>query len=82
MRVGLPFTATCEQCQSNLGTTDAYPSKSGMIRCIECIGSLGYETVEEANRDIFGDVDDATVERTIALLKAAFPGTAEVKDAT
>lgn len=53
-RVGLPILAGCEVCGAVLGAYNAAPSVSGYTRCADsCIGGAGWETVEEANRDIF-----------------------------
>lgn len=55
LRVGVPHTAGCESCKAFLEPDAAYPSKTGYVRCADCIGDLGYETVQEANADIFDD---------------------------
>jgi hypothetical protein len=44
--LGLPFFAGCEVCHASLTCYDAYPSATGNIRCIDCIGALGFETAE------------------------------------
>lgn len=69
MRVGLPFMGGCEVCSANLAPYNAYPSKSGMIRCLDDLGALGYETVEEANEDIFGDQDNDELNLAVGRLK-------------
>ena len=52
--VGLPMIGGCECCGACIGAYNACPSKSGYLRCAnECIGDTGWETVEEANRDLF-----------------------------
>jgi hypothetical protein len=45
----LPFTAVCQSCHATLGAHNAYPSKTGDIRCNDCIGDLGFEAVREFN---------------------------------
>ena len=45
----LPFTADCQCCHAALRASNAYPSKTGDIRCSDCIGDLGFETVKEFN---------------------------------
>lgn len=67
-RVGLPFFAGCEVCEAQLSPMNAYPSKSGMIRCLDCVGAMGYDTAQEANRDIFGEEDDAKMDAAIERL--------------
>jgi len=54
---GLPFFAGCT-CTASLAAFNAYPSKTFYIRCSSCIGSDGFETVEEANAAIFPPEDD------------------------
>jgi len=46
-RVGLPFLSGCEGCGAALGVYNAHPSRSGFVRCEDCIGAVGFETVEE-----------------------------------
>lgn len=73
-RLGLPFAGSCEHCSMSIVATDAYPSTTGKLRCLDCIGALGYETVEEANADIFGPDDfDLAVTRAIDMVKNHFP---------
>lgn len=52
-KTGLPFWCGCA-CSANLGPHNAYPSKSGFSACSDCIGTSGFETVEEAFASIFG----------------------------
>lgn len=80
IRVGLPFMGGCERCQAQLAAYNAYPSKSGMLRCFDCIGSLGYETVEESNEDIFGAQDDDEMTQAIERIKRVFPNAVEVDE--
>src|SRR5689334_11326594 len=75
LRVKLPFMGGCEVCHATLAPYNAYPSKSGMLRCAECILDSGYETVEEANADIFGDEDDTEMDHAVELLKSELGAT-------
>ena len=58
---GLRFFSGCGPCTASLGPFDAYPSKLGSIRCKDCIGQNGFETVEEANAFIFPPEDEDTL---------------------
>ena len=58
---GLPIISGCGPCGESLGPFDAYPSKLGSIRCKDCIGQNGFETVEEANAFIFPPEDEDTL---------------------
>jgi len=49
----LPMLGGCEVCHASIACYNACPSQSGMIRCTDCIGEYGWETVEEANRELF-----------------------------
>lgn len=42
----LPFFSGCQVCSASLGPYNAYPSKSGFIRCGEYIGTDGFDSVE------------------------------------
>lgn len=53
-RVGLQIMGGCEVCGASLAAYNGYPAKSGYWRCSHDIGNEGFETVEEANRFIFG----------------------------
>ena len=51
---GLPFMGGCVECGATIACYNASPSKSGFLKCTrECIGDDGWDTVEEANADIF-----------------------------
>jgi len=55
-KVGLPLLGGCELCGACIAAYNACPSKSGYFRCAGedgCIGNSGWESVEEANREIF-----------------------------
>jgi hypothetical protein len=52
--VGLDLIGGCEGCGACIAAYNAYPSKTGNWRCSDCIGDYGYETVEQANLEIFG----------------------------
>jgi hypothetical protein len=54
-RVGLPILGGCEGCYATIAAYNAYPSKSGFLRCDDCIGDAGFATVEEANAFIFDE---------------------------
>lgn len=44
----------CQRCGACVTAYNACPSHTGYIMCKNgCIGDLGYETVEEANLDLF-----------------------------
>ena len=47
VRLGLPIMGGCEGCGATVACYNAYPSYSGYIRCSDCIGDNGYETVAE-----------------------------------
>lgn len=74
MRVGLPFMGGCGGCGANLAAYNAYPSKSGTLRCHDCIGNGGYATVEEANEDIFGGKDDDEMTQAVERVKDVLKG--------
>jgi hypothetical protein len=44
---GLPFMGGCEICAATVACYNSYPSKSGFIRCRDCIGDEGFDTVKE-----------------------------------
>lgn len=53
-RVGLPMMGGCGVCGACVAAYNACPSRSGVLKCLSgCIDEDGYETVEEANRDLF-----------------------------
>lgn len=51
----LPIMGGCEHCGATIAAYNAYPSKSGYLRCRNCIDPDGWYTVEEANAAIFAD---------------------------
>lgn len=54
--VGLPFMGGCSICGASIAAYNACPSKSGYLKCASgCIDEDGFETVEEANADLFGE---------------------------
>lgn len=55
IKVGLPIMGGCEGCGATIAAYNAYPSKTGFLRCADCVDPYGYDTVEEANRDIFDE---------------------------
>jgi hypothetical protein len=48
---GVEMLGGCEICQATIAAYNAYPSKSGYWRCADCIGSNGFDTVEEFIKD-------------------------------
>ena len=54
IKAGVPFFGGCVSCAASIACYNAYPSKSGYLKCKDCIGNDGFETVEDANREIFG----------------------------
>jgi hypothetical protein len=57
---GLPFFAGCQDCGASLAPYNAYPSKTGFIKCRDCIGGsdLGFATVEEFRASGTDDDDE------------------------
>lgn len=45
--VGFTFFAGCGVCGSSLACYNAYPTKAGYIRCLDCIGLTGFETAAQ-----------------------------------
>lgn len=43
----------CECCGAALAAYNAYPARTGWWRCAGCIGDLGWDSVQEADADIF-----------------------------
>ena len=54
-RVGLSIMGGCEICHASIAAYNAYPSKSGYLRCRDCIDDHGWPTVAQANHAIFGN---------------------------
>ena len=54
-RVGLAIMGGCQCCHASIAAYNAYPSKSGFWKCADCICDDGWETVQQANQDIFED---------------------------
>jgi hypothetical protein len=46
-RVGVPMIGGCESCGATVAAYNAYPSRSGFIRCEDCVGGAGFEDVAE-----------------------------------
>ena len=61
-QAGLPIMGGCQVCEATIAAYNACPSTTGFLRCGDCIGPFGWETVEQANQDLFeqggGDLDD------------------------
>jgi hypothetical protein len=54
----LPMMGGCEICGATVAAYNSCPSTSGYIRCKNgCICDDGYDTVEEANKDIFDEAN-------------------------
>lgn len=51
----LPIYGGCENCGATVAAYNACPSKTGFIRCTQCIGGLGWPTPEEANHAVFSE---------------------------
>jgi len=55
-RARLPMLGGCEVCGATVAAYNACPSKTGYLRCANgCIEDLGWEDVEQCDRDIFED---------------------------
>jgi hypothetical protein len=54
-RVGLPMFGGCQDCGASIAAYNAYPSKSGFLKCKDCIDESGFPTLLEANRMLFAD---------------------------
>jgi hypothetical protein len=55
-QAGLPILGGCEVCEATIAAYNACPSRTGYLRCLDCIGDLGWDDVAQANRDIFEEV--------------------------
>jgi hypothetical protein len=51
----LPMMGGCQVCEASIACYNAYPSKSGYLRCADCIGEEGWHSSSQAYRDIFPD---------------------------
>lgn len=52
-RAGLCIVGGCATCGASLAAYNGYPSKTGYWLCRDCLCGQGWETVEQANADIF-----------------------------
>lgn len=52
-RVGLDIIGGCRRCGASIAAYNAHPTKSGFWACSDCVGDDGWDSVEEANRDVF-----------------------------
>lgn len=43
----VPMFGGCQGCGASIAGYNAYPSRTGFIRCTDCIGSMGFDTVDE-----------------------------------
>lgn len=46
-RVGFAIVGGCNVCHATIAAYNAYPAKTGYWHCEDCIGALGFESVEE-----------------------------------
>jgi hypothetical protein len=53
MQYALPFMGGCQGCEATIACYNAYPSKTGYLRCHDCIATAGFDTAEDALRFIF-----------------------------
>lgn len=51
----LPIYGGCQICAASIAAYNAYPSKSGFIRCADHIGNDGWENAKEANDAILAE---------------------------
>lgn len=51
----LPMMGGCYVCEASIAAYNAYPSQIGFLMCGDDIGGDGWDTVEEANKAIFGE---------------------------
>lgn len=50
----LPIFGGCERCQATVGAYNAYPTKTGYLRCVHCItDELVWFDPAQANKEIF-----------------------------
>lgn len=62
-RVGLPGIGGCEVCEATIAAYNASPCRTGYLRCTNtCVGGQGFETVEEANAELFPAIEDDDVD--------------------
>ena len=60
-RVGLAIIGGCDTCGATISAYNAAPTKRGTWACAKdesCHGDQGYETVQEANFELFGNVSE------------------------
>ena len=55
---GLPMMGGCEACGACVAAYNSHPSKTGYLRCSDCIGDLGWATVEEAHAALEAEAND------------------------
>jgi hypothetical protein len=56
--VGLAMLGGCAICGASIAAYNAYPTKHGFWMCKDCVcDGDGWDDVEEANRDIFKEVE-------------------------
>lgn len=59
-QAGVPSTGGCEHCGAPVAAYSAHPSRSGYIRCVDCIDEDGWTDVAQADGEIFGDAAGPT----------------------
>lgn len=75
-RHSLTFMAGCQKCGASLAPYNSYPSKTGYIQCVDCIGTLGFESAREEIEWELTTVEfmtDAERERALDEIKAKYP---------
>jgi len=48
MHAGFPVLSGCQDCEATLGPWNAYPSRTGQIKCKNCIRESGFTSAAEA----------------------------------
>jgi len=51
----IPEESHCVICGRKIPYYKTYPSKDRFLLCRDCIGSSGWESVQKAHQEIFGD---------------------------
>jgi len=57
LKYGLPIIGGCS-CGTTVAVYNAYPTRSGYLGCSGCVGDDGWESCDQAIRDIFEDSPD------------------------
>jgi hypothetical protein len=48
----------CELCGESISARTAFPAITGFLRCSECVAAEGWFNLNQANADIFGEIED------------------------